>query len=323
MHIPIDKPTGRPSQVDLFAQAMWMQLATGQAWTRLAEAGIECIVLKGPAIATWLYDKTEVRPSKDIDLMVAPADVEGAKETLAQLGYSPWLVGAAACEGGPNEEALFGPNQVMIDLHHRLIGVPDPPERCWDELGHRTAVLELPSGARVHVLDVPARTLHLALHAAQSGRADVKACADLDRGLAQVPFDDWQEAARIAERLDAVPAFAAGLRLSPAGAALAKRLQLTDRADVELALRIASAPAESIFLERWANTPGTAKKLALIARKVWPTAGYLRAHSTVAQDGPWGLLRARLERQLSLLRRSGPALAAWWKIRYRARSRNS
>ncbi len=304
------------AQVGLLAQTLCLQLATGQAWSHLAEAGIECIVLKGPAIATWLYDKIEIRPSRDIDLLVSPTDVERAKHVLAELGYFTWLAGVAPCETGPNEEALFGPNRVMIDLHHSLIGVTGPRDHCWKVLSQRTTTLELATGTVVHVLDVPARTMHLALHVAQGGPADVKALSDLERGLTRVPFEEWRTAAKIAEQLNAVAPFAAGMRLSPLGEALAKRLQLPERANVELALRIAGAPQEAIFLERVANTPGTRRKLAIMARKEWPTAAYLQATSSLARRGPFGLLRARFSRQISLMRRVGPGLAAWWKVRY-------
>jgi len=168
----------------------------------------------------------------------------------------------------------------------------------------------------VRALDVPARTMHLALHAAQNGPRDAKPMADLRRGVAQVGMDDWRAAAALSERLGAVQAFAEGLRLCEAGAILADDLGLPRAPrNLELQLRITSAPFESLFFARLADTPGLRAKAALVCRKLWPTPDYMRMRFEVARRGRLGLLGAHLIRPVSLFRRSGPAISAWARAR--------
>lgn len=305
-------------QVAYGAYWLWMESAIGQAWTHLDASGIPSILLKGPAIARWLY-ADDVRYSQDIDLLVPPDRFRDAQLALAELGYDVPLADAASCEIGPNTTTLRNPNGVRIDLHHRLIGTPaQPPERCWDVLSSRTVAFPLVTGVEVRALDTSARTMHLALHAAQNGPQVAKPMADLRRGLAQVDLETWLAAAALAERLCAVQAFAEGLRLCEEGAALAEELRLprTPR-NVELELRITSAPLESLFFARLADTAGLRNKAALVGRKLWPTPDYMRMEFELARRGRLGLFLSHFLRPASLLRRGGPALAAWARARAR------
>lgn len=294
----------------LVARCLWLDGMAADAVRCLKAAGIPSILLKGAAIATWLYDDGAVRPYKDIDLLVPPADFERAVTALGGAGYSHWLSGASPFEFGPNELELVGPGGAVIDLHHRLIGVPDPPERCWDVLS-RHLVPFLLAGEEVQVLHPHARILHLALHAAQNGPVDRKAVADLQRGLERAAHEHWRAAAELAEELEAVPAFSAGLRLVPAGAAVAEELRLPRDMSVELALRTSSAPQDAFVFDRLSQPGGVRPKMALIGRKLFPTATFLRSQSPLARRGRLGLLLARILRIASLLARLGPAFVAW------------
>ncbi len=310
-------PTAFGDRLFLSARSLWLQHVAGLAARQLGEAEIPCILLKGPAIAGWLYDEDEVRLYSDIDLLVRPVDFDRAVEALAVLGYVHDRAGAASCEFGPNEKDLQGPNLVTIDLHRYLIGVSDP-ELCWEVLSRHVTPFRLRSGAEIDVLDVPARTMHLALHAAQDGPADTKAVEDLRRGLRRVESSDWRAAAAIAEQLGAMAAFAAGLRLVPAGAALAEQLSLPKVKTVEVAIRTASAPQEAIVFVRLAECHTFRAKSALVARKLFPTGAFLRSTSRLANHGPLGLLGARLWRPISLVPRFPPAYFAWRRARREA-----
>lgn len=293
------------------ARSLLLDQAAGTAVRQLQAAGIPSILLKGAAIATWLYEGSEVRPYLDVDLLVSPVLFEKAKEVLAELGYVHRMSSAHPSELGSKEHELFGPTDVCIDLHYGLLGVAASSEQAWDVLSRRTERFTLPGGAEVEVLDLPARAMHLALHAAQNGPIDVKALADLARGLTKVDRDGWEEAARLAEELQASHAFAAGLRLVPAGAVLADELSLTRDMTVELALRTGSAPQNAMFFERLARTKGARNKVALVARRLFPTTAKLRAHSGMARHGRLGLLRARIGHLVSVVSRLPSALLAW------------
>ncbi len=286
----------------------------------LRYAGVRSILLKGAAIATWLYDDGVARPYVDIDLLVAPADFERATAVLAELGYRPRVLGADTSELGPKELDLVGPDNACIDLHHGLLGASGSPEECWTTLAHHTVTLRLGGDTEVAALDMPARTMHLALHIAQNGPADSKAVSDLERGLARVDRRIWEEAAALAEQIGASEAFAAGLRVVAAGRALADDLSLTRRMSVELALRTVSAPQDSLFFERLSQARGLRRKGALIARKLVPTDASLRANSELACRGRAGFLVARAIHPFWLAIRLGPAFLAWYRARRAVRA---
>ncbi len=296
------------------ARTLWLDRQAAIAAAQLQEAGVPSILLKGAAVATWLYQDGAARPYGDIDLLVSPGDFDRAKATLAELGYVHRLAGAAACEFGPNEQELVRPDGICIDLHHRLLGVPSST-RCWEVLSGRTVPLALGSGAEVEVLDEPARAMHLALHAAQNGPAGTKSIADLTRGLQQLPSSHWQEAARLAAELDATAAFASGLRLVPAGAALAEELGLPRSLTVELAVRARSASEKAFVFQQLAEARGLRAKAALMARKLFPTAVFMRATYPAASRGRLGLLAARLEHLLTLPAKAARGLSTWRRAR--------
>src|SRR6266566_5277767 len=60
-------------------------LAT-QVTAALADVGIRAILLKGPALADWLYGG-ESRQYSDVDLMIARADTVVAERLLEDLGF--------------------------------------------------------------------------------------------------------------------------------------------------------------------------------------------------------------------------------------------
>lgn len=303
------------SKLQVVAHSLSLDCAAVVCVDRLRAGGVPSILLKGATIATWLYDAGQLRPYRDIDLLVPEARFAEAKSILADLGYVHRLQGAHPTEIGLREQVLFGPGGVCIDLHHGLIGVATPADISWTALWSRTVPFRLAGDGEVRALAVPARAMHLALHVAQNGPIDQKAITDLELGLAKVPRHEWWEAAAIAEELEAGPAFAAGLRLVPAGRVLADELSLTHRTTVELTLRIRSAPQDAIFFERLAQASGFRTKVALVARKLFPTAAYLRANSPATARGPLGLARSAFVHQVSIAVRLAPAFAAWRKAR--------
>ncbi len=221
------EPLVEDDSLFLVTRTLVLDHAAAVAVEQLTAANLPSILLKGAVIATWLYDEEEPRYYSDVDLLVSPDDFARAVMVLGECGYTHRLEGAAPCEFGPNAKEMVGPGGVCIDLHHRLLGVSGPADDCWNVLFQRTVPFCLESGTEAQVLDVPARTMHLALHAAQNGPADAKALADLVRGLERVTPDVWKQASELADELGAVAAFGAGLRLVPAGRLLADELALT------------------------------------------------------------------------------------------------
>jgi Uncharacterised nucleotidyltransferase len=286
----------------------------------LAAHDVPSILLKGRAIANWLYSGTP-RGYGDIDLLVDPRQRERAMEVLATLGYRHYLAGADESEYGSNETDLISPTGIPIDLHHTLLGVTADPTSCWEVLSARTTAMVV-GGHKVHVLDEPARTMHLALHVAQNGPADAKAVADMERGLAQLPFSHWDQASHIARALKAEQAFSAGLRVTVTGRAMAAALHLEIPRDVSLLLRTRSAPAEALQIQQLIELRTLRGRLHLIGRKLWPTTAYMLGRVPGSRDGPQALLLARLRRMAGLPARFRVAFHSWSEARSAAAHTN-
>ncbi len=288
--------------------------------TGLLEAqGVAAILLKGAVTASWLY-KDDVRRYRDVDLLVDPAQRDHAVEILETIGYTHWMAGADKVEYGSNEIELIGPNRTCIDLHHTLLGVAATPARCWEVLSKRTERMCV-GGRVVAVLDRPARTMHLALHVAQGGPADTRAVADLERGLDQLPGHVWKEAASLARSIDAIDAYAAGLRVVEHGRHLATELGLVPPRDVALILRTQSAPPEALQIQNLLETDSLRGRLQLIGRKLWPTTTYMIRRVPGARAGGTSLLIARLRRTAALPSKLRVALWNWNRARRTARRR--
>lgn len=93
---------------------------------RLAREGIEALVLKGAALAHLIYERPGLRPMSDVDLLVAPADLDRAARVVEELGYKP--AGGPAPPAGhhhlPTVSRTVDGLQVSIELHHDALA-PD------------------------------------------------------------------------------------------------------------------------------------------------------------------------------------------------------
>src|SRR5207248_10574335 len=69
--------------------AFGLDVALAEVACALSRAGLRSLVLKGPAIASWLYDDPADRAYGDIDLLVDPARFAQAESVLGRLGFEP------------------------------------------------------------------------------------------------------------------------------------------------------------------------------------------------------------------------------------------
>jgi Uncharacterised nucleotidyltransferase len=183
-------------------------------------AGVDSVLLKGPTVAEWLY-AGETRGYEDADLLVAPKDVWLAAAVLGRLGFAPFPEHVSS-HAHPWVRQTDG---AIVDLHVRLWWGPQrPPERVFSELQGWLEVEQF-GGVSVNVLNLPARALAVALHAAHDPEA-WKPREDLRRALALTPLEVWRDAEGLADRLRALSAMAEGLRLEAEGRGLVERLPL-------------------------------------------------------------------------------------------------
>lgn len=274
--------------------------------TELERSGIATIVLKGPSVIRWLYPKATDRHSVDVDLLVAPDDLERAEATLAAGGFEP----VEPRRDDKHARSWMRPGGPLpVDLHRGIVGVGVDDETAWEVLSGLTDRLEVRGGA-LRVLQPHGRALHLALHAAQETPDKQQALRDLGRGLELLELEGWRQARELAARLDALPALGAGLRLLPEGGALADELQLPTRVTTEIALRATGAPDLSLGMNRLLEMNGVAARARYAASRAMPSPAAMRAWTPLARRGRLGLAAAYAWRLPWLAARLVPALRA-------------
>jgi hypothetical protein len=246
----------------------------------------------------------------DADLLVPLGRLGQAEEALSANGLRPLLGKAALSEHEPHARMFVAEDGAeAIDLHWTVRGAGAAPEVVWKALDRESAPLEV-AGLPIPVPGEAARALLVALHAAQHGPQGLVQLDDVARAAERIPLDVWRRAAALAEELEAVQAFAAGLRLAPRGRDLLATLAIRAGPTMDLAIRAQGNVPVARGLLRLSQTSGAGQKLRLLAREIWPTPSFMRSWMPIARRGRWGLAVARAYRPLWLGIHLGPALLA-------------
>ena len=254
-----------------------LDAAAVEAFAAFDAAGVDALLLKGPALARMLYEPGERRGYVDVDLLVSPRDLQAARQVLADLGYrnalEPFGIDEMAADLDSETWARTGDSAsagLMIDLHRRLPGSRAAPQPAWDALATGRTELDI-DGRCVPVFSRSGLALHVATHAAQHGLSFRGPIEDLTKALERWPPEVWRGAEMLAREVEATGAFAAGLRLVPAGAALALDLGLPGTDDLEWAIAHAHArPRGSFHLQSLAEARTFRERAAMLRRSVLP-----------------------------------------------------
>jgi len=315
--------SGPSQRLAAAAQALAVDAVSGEVLGALGAAGIDVLLLKGPTFARLLYDSGGERSYSDTDLLLHERDVPRAESVIAELGFRLVLSGELFAEWQRHARTWQRPADAqMVDVHWTLPGLGVEPERAWAVLARDRVALAV-GGAQTAALAPPAAALHVGLHAAQHGTSAAKGIRDLERALERLPTETWRGAAGLARELNAEAAFGAGLRLAPAGRALAGELTLGERISPALLLQAGAAPGAAMGFEHLAATRGTRARARLVARTLVPPADHLRFYKPLARRGRSGLAAAYLVRPLDLARQAPGALRAWRAARREARLHNN
>jgi hypothetical protein len=291
------------------AQSLMLDVAAAELVSALRDAAVPSIILKGPSIQRLLYADGAPRPYCDSDVLVAPDRLRAAGAVLEKLGYARQYRGEMA--GGTHADLwIRSRDGTHVDLHWTLCGVEAPPVELWRALAATTETINV-GGVEAEVVTPPGIALQVALHALADGPTNAKSISDLERALAQLDESTWRAAAALAETLRTTETFAAGLRLAPAGEALAGKLQLSARTSVETAVRSRRKDPLSVGLAELAATPGLRRKLSLLARELVPSRRFMRFWWPPSGRGGLWMLAAYVRRPIWLLVWSGPALITW------------
>jgi hypothetical protein len=300
------------------ALTLAVDLATAELFATLEEEQLPGLLLRGPAVARRYYGAAP-RPYLDVDLLVAPASRGAVCALLARLGFRPITTHEELAGHRPvhaNEWRRSADN-VSVDLHRTVSGIGADDDDAWRELAARADV-EVVAGQACAIPDAVAAALIVALHAAHNGPRAAKPLADLARALDCTDAATWRDVAALAGRVDATAALAAGLRLLPAGSAVAVTLALPEVLPVETVLRAAGPPPLALGLDWLSRTRGIRSKSALVTSVVVPRPGPLRSWRPLARRGRLGLAAAYVSQPLWLARHAIPSLAALRRARREA-----
>lgn len=309
--MPDSEAPERRAAVRAKANNLRIDAATAEIFTAFAGHGIEARLLKGPALSSWYADEP-ARSYLDCDVWVRPQDRDAAGEALASLGFSAHRYEEGLPDWWQEHAVTWSRHSdgVVVDLHRTLQGIGVDPGTGWEVLAGHTETTAV-AGTPVPILAVSAKFLYVTLHAAHHGQEWAKALSHVEHGLAAV--DDWvlSEATALAEALDAVDMFAAGLRLVPAGARAAEHLELPAVRSVSAALRAGTPPPVALGFEQLAEAETLRARLNILARKLVPPPAFIRHWWPGAARNRRMLVLAYLYRPVWLLRKAPEGWRSW------------
>lgn len=311
-----EQPSWDP--VEAAGLGLAIQAAAAQAVSALRDEGIRSILLKGASFERWLYDPDEPRMYGDIDLLVDPRDFDAAGGVLAGLGYRQRSEERAPTHVDHAKLWLRDGDRMHLDLHRSLVGAEVEAADVWAVLAGQTEAMTV-GGVEMEALSEPARIVQVALHAVVHGHSTDKTRSELSRAIERAPFEAWKEALALAARLGADSAFATGMRMVPEGEQLAARLGSTAGPSVENVMFAEEVPYSSWTINKLAKTPGIRPKLRIVGQRLFPSPEFMRAWYPIARRGRLGLALSYPRRLAWMATATGPAVAAWWRARRRAR----
>jgi len=305
------------------AQRRHVDRWTAEVVTAFGAKGIRPILLKGPAIARWLYSDTGARSYCDVDVLVSPAQLAAAEEVLLEIGFDEpvhpkWLL--------PHARAwVRAADGATVDLHRTLHAMEAiPPESVWAEttMGAESCVV---GGVHVDIPGPVMRALHVVLHLSPGEDPESQASEDLRRAMARVDRPTWHAAADRARRLGVADDMGQLLRESVDGAVLADQLGLPSvgslRSYAVSGLERSDIPVSGYWFWCLGSLPSFHAKARWIVERQFPSRRYMEERYRLARLGVAGLGAAYLVRLLASCAVLPGATLHWLRFRYRLKNR--
>ena len=297
------------------AQQIRVDTWTAEAIVALGSASVECLLLKGPVIAQWLYrDDPAQRYYTDADLLIAPGQLDRAHTVLVGLGFIP---GGDPMPPGdvPHARPYTRPRDLAeIDVHRVPHGMHTLPEaRAWAAMTRETRTLQV-AGVDATAPGEIARTLLLTLHINPTNDRASRAGRDLRRAVTQLPEATWLEAASLARALGLEREMGYRLSLIAESAGLAQRLGLPARETAGYArYRTAEGehPRGTLSLLAMSERATPADRVRYLTGKLFPPREVLADRDPLARRGRRGLAVARVRWIAACVARLPGALRGW------------
>lgn len=196
-------------QTDLMLR---VRAATAESLLRQAEirrieralqgSSIKVLLLKGSALAIWLYPEAQLRDCGDIDLSVrSKAEIPGARDIMQSLGYQ--IAGDTRSTNHEVTCRLYRGDRALaeVDLHSGLVNAPLFISRFgFDELWQSGCPIS--GDGHVRYLAPAYAILHAAMHRAvdlSNGSPDrLKWLYDFHMFAQKVSAEDWRTAITLA-----------------------------------------------------------------------------------------------------------------------------
>ncbi len=197
-HLPgaVDPSLDRQLAEDVssgLAQHMRALSALHDVSRALADVTSTWAVVKGPVLSAHVYDRSDLRSYKDLDVLVRPSELGAALGALEAAGCTVldrnWTMLGERAMG---ELHVLMPTGIIVDLHWSLFN-RQALRRSFraptDELLDRSVPVDV-AGLEVRTLDPLDTVVHLAVHAAMTGGDRLVWFKDLEQGLRHVPDVD-------------------------------------------------------------------------------------------------------------------------------------
>ncbi|MFC3580157.1 nucleotidyltransferase family protein [Sphingomonas hylomeconis] len=136
----------------------------------LAELNIDYRALKGAFLAWQVYSHPELRPLRDLDVLVPDYDVKRAFDHLlakgaTRLPHAPGDPSAAVLLDRKHLPPILLPNKTILELHRRLFKPTQPIELSLQPgFWNRASTAEI-AGRVITFPDIEDQLLHLVVHA--------------------------------------------------------------------------------------------------------------------------------------------------------------
>ena len=227
------------------AGGMRLRRLLSRANEALRMKGVGPVLLKGYGLGVRLYPAPLLRPSSDVDLLVAPDEMEAARAALLSLGLSPKQDSDDYYPPAYRHHEAFAGSPGMVELHFRLMANWGS---AWDGAGVLSRAISTSlEGLKVRYLCPEDEFVYLALHAANHMLGRLGWLYDLKLHILANPSLDWDRVVETAHeaRMPAPAFYAMDASVRMVGAAVPETVL-----QALAPSRIAVAAARLLFSEQ-------------------------------------------------------------------------
>jgi len=219
---------------------------------RFAEAGIETLATKGPALSVRCYGDPGMRQYSDLDLVIREADIWPATQAMLAHAYEPRVpLTAIDAKKIPGEYAFQKPGtHLLVEFHTERTFRYHPRPLCIENLFDRRASVTI-DGRDVPALSLEDELVLICVHGAKHFWERLMWIADVAALISSGQPPDWERAMAAAREVGAERILRLGLRLALdlLGAELPAQVEANVRSDHAVSKLAAQIESRLAFQE--------------------------------------------------------------------------